>query len=545
MIMVRIAGEYTILSPDWVSYKKVTQNGKFGYINQDKEIVIPIEWDGIYSIIRKTPCHSDHRYTTVDEKDDLFINHIAIARKANKQYLINESGIIHITEQGVPVFEEEGFDDIGSLGDNLIPIKTDNKWGYVDTDGALIIYPEYSYSHVFQDGYCIIGNNGKYGVIDKSNSLIIDVIYDGIEYWGSSAWIVSVHSKMGYISPDRTWNIEPQYDKIIPLNDNLIGVGKIKEPETYHVSHWTPDMVYGIIDKSEKIGSYETSIQPFEDCCTIFVAKHPVTKPNLNIIKQHETNLDGVIEELYKTAIYLRESAENAKADKLLLKDALSDISHRLKTPLTSLSINLENLEGNPDMASENRNRIMRRAKRDVDNISHMVQAILKLSRLEADVVEFDEKDTLLSEIVSEAADNVMALCDLRDIRLSIDEGSDKDACIHADAYWQCEAITNIVKNAVEHAESEVRIGFYRYEMYAEITVQNDGETISDEDKKHIFTRFYSGSGQPADSIGIGLSLAEAIVRHDNGYILVEDCTKDVLNEKNECSGTRFVVRYL
>lgn len=191
--------------------------------------------------------------------------------------------------------------------------------------------------------------------------------------------------------------------------------------------------------------------------------------------------------ELYKTAIYLRESAENAKADKLLLKDALSDISHQLKTPLTSLSINLE---GNPDMAPENRSRIMRRAKRDVDNISHMVQAILKLSRLEADVVEFDEKDTLLSEIVSEAADNVMALCDLRDIRLSIDEGSDKDACIHADAYWQCEAITNIVKNAVEHAESEVRIGFYRYEMYAEITVQNDGETISDEDKKHIFTRF-------------------------------------------------------
>ena len=246
--------------------------------------------------------------------------------------------------------------------------------------------------------------------------------------------------------------------------------------------------------------------------------------------------------ELYKTAIYLRESAENAKADKLLLKDALSDILHQLKTPLTSLSINLE---GNPDMASENRNRIMRRAKRDVDNISHMVQAILKLSRLEADVVEFDEKDTLLSEIVYEAADNVMALCDLRDIRLSIDEGSDKDACIHADAYWQCEAITNIVKNAVEHAESEVRIGFYRYEMYAEITVQNDGEAISDEDKKHIFTRFYSGSGQPADSIGIGLSLAEAIVRHDNGYILVEDCKKDVLNEKNECSGTRFVVRYL
>ena len=116
-------------------------------------------------------------------------------------------------------------------------------------------------------------------------------------------------------------------------------------------------------------------------------------------------------------------------------------------------------------------------------------------------------------------------------------------------AHWEAtdfsEQMIAEAKNAVEHAESEVKIGFYRYEMYAEITVQNDGEAINDEDKKHIFTRFYSGSGQPADSIGIGLSLAEAIVRHDNGYILVEDCTKDVLNEKNECSGTRFVVRYL
>ena len=91
----------------------------------------------------------------------------------------------------------------------------------------------------------------------------------------------------------------------------------------------------------------------------------------------------------------------------------------------------------------------------------------------------------------------------MRDVRLSIDEGSDKDACIHADAYWQCEAITNIVKNAVEHAESEVRIGFYRYEMYAEITVQNDGETISDEDKKahiHAFFTVAADSRQTASA---------------------------------------------
>ena len=58
-----------------------------------------------------------------------------------------------------------------------------------------------------------------------------------------------------------------------------------------------------IIDLSEKIGTYETSIQPFEDCCTIFVAKHPVTKPNLNIIKNDEKHLDDCIDETLKTAI--------------------------------------------------------------------------------------------------------------------------------------------------------------------------------------------------------------------------------------------------
>ena len=58
-----------------------------------------------------------------------------------------------------------------------------------------------------------------------------------------------------------------------------------------------------IVDISEKIDTYETSIQPYEDCCTIFVAKHPVTKPNLKIIRRHEQNLEEKIEELVQTAL--------------------------------------------------------------------------------------------------------------------------------------------------------------------------------------------------------------------------------------------------
>ena len=62
-----------------------------------------------------------------------------------------------------------------------------------------------------------------------------------------------------------------------------------------------------IINISEKIDTYETSILPFEDCCTIFVAKHPVTKPNLNVIRKHEKNLDEKIDELVQTALDTKE----------------------------------------------------------------------------------------------------------------------------------------------------------------------------------------------------------------------------------------------
>ena len=192
-------------------------------------------------------------------------------------------------------------------------------------------------------------------------------------------------------------------------------------------------------------------------------------------------------------------------------------------------------------MDEASKNRILRRAKHDVVNISHMVSAILKLSRLEADVVEFNEKETKLSDITESAADRVTALCDLKDIRLKIKKDSDTNAVVYCDSYWQTEAVTNIVKNAVEHAAKNVAIGYYSYEMYDEIVVENDGMAISDEDKKNIFKRFYRGQNFAADSVGIGLSLAESIIRHDNGYVMVDD----LFNEKKECEGTRFVVRYL
>lgn len=107
--------------------------------------------------------------------------------------------------------------------------------------------------------------------------------------------------------------------------------------------------------------------------------------------------------EVYKTTIMLKESAEQSKNDKDRLKESLSDISHQLKTPLTSVLINLDNLQENSEMDSEARRKVMQNAKGDALKMKRMVQQLLTLSRFDANVVAFNRKETKMSEIVSSA----------------------------------------------------------------------------------------------------------------------------------------------
>ena len=262
----------------------------------------------------------------------------------------------------------------------------------------------------------------------------------------------------------------------------------------------------------------------------------------LNMSDSTEGQMAILKSEIYKTAIMMREQAENAMKDKLLVKNSLSDISHQLKTPLTSLSINMENLARNPQMDRNKQQDIIRRSRRDINNVNYMVQAILKLSRLEADVVEFTKETVKLSEIVDCATEDVMALCDLKGIEIIIDPASDQDVQIVCDRYWQTQAITNIVKNAVEHAKTRVEIRYVSCELYQELVIDNDGEAIREADRVHLFKRFYRGTNATADSVGIGLALAQTIIEHDGGYITADHMEYDSVTE--QAVGTRFVVRY-
>lgn len=252
----------------------------------------------------------------------------------------------------------------------------------------------------------------------------------------------------------------------------------------------------------------------------------------LKIDNNTEDELSILKNEVYKTMIMLKESAENSFKDKESIKDSLSDISHQLKTPLTSIMIALDNLEDNPDLDMETRERFIKNAKRDTNNINFLIQSLLKLSRFDTNTVEFIKGNVAVKDLITESLKNVENLCDLRNI--SIKANNNINSQMYCDRHWQVEAITNIIKNAVEHADNYVRINVTDNKVYVKITIENDGEAISKEDLPNIFKRFYRGKNATKDSIGIGLALAKTIVGSENGYINVES--------KNNL--TTFIIRY-
>lgn len=258
--------------------------------------------------------------------------------------------------------------------------------------------------------------------------------------------------------------------------------------------------------------------------------------------KNYEIQIDSISEdelsilknEIYKTTIMLKEAAENSSKDKLNLKKSLEDISHQLKTPLTSILVMLDNIIEDSNMEEKIRNDFIVDIKRNVLNINFLVQSLLKLSKFDANMIHFVKQENDLKTIVEESIKNVSTLCDLRNIniKLNIKENS-KIIC---DDKWQIEALTNIIKNAIEHSKnnSNIIINIKNNNVYSMIEVIDFGEGIAKKDIKHIFERFYRCKNTKTDSIGIGLALAKTIIEEDKGTISVE-------SNKLE---TKFIIKY-
>lgn len=254
----------------------------------------------------------------------------------------------------------------------------------------------------------------------------------------------------------------------------------------------------------------------------------------LKIDENSEEELSILKNELYKVTVMLRENASNTLKDKINLKRALEDISHQLKTPLTSILIILDNLIDNPEMDYQTRVEFLHDLKRETTRIQSLIQSILKLSKFDSNTIQFIKQDIYLKQIVDEAIKNTGSLADLKNIKINV-EGN-KVTKLNCDLLWQIEAITNILKNCIEHSKenTQIDIKYNNNSVYSYITITDYGEGISKEDLPHIFERFYRGKNSSNESIGIGLSLSKTIIESNNGIVSVE----------SNSDKTTFIIKY-
>ena len=256
----------------------------------------------------------------------------------------------------------------------------------------------------------------------------------------------------------------------------------------------------------------------------------------LNIEENTEDELSILKNELYKITIMLKEVAENSQKDKTTLKDSLSDISHQIKTPITSILIMLDNILSDENMPEDIKKDFIKDIKREIVNIKFLVKSILKLSKIDSNSIKFIKKEVFIKDIINEAVKNVSMLSELKNIEIIVSgDDSIKTIC---DLKWQVEAITNILKNCIEHSyeNKKIYINYNQNNMYTELKIEDNGTGIDAKDLPHIFERFYKGKNSSSDSVGIGLALSKSIIESNNGYIQVDS----KLNK-----GTTFIIKYL
>ncbi|MFQ9064584.1 ATP-binding protein [Eubacterium sp.] len=240
---------------------------------------------------------------------------------------------------------------------------------------------------------------------------------------------------------------------------------------------------------------------------------------DMNIDDNTEGELSILKNNLYKVITLLQSQNEYLKNDKLYLADSIADISHQLKTPLTSMMVMCELLENeeNPDKRQE----FVAVINNQLSKMKWLITNILKISKLDADATEFKREEVSISKVLDDSLKPFVLTAELKNI--AIQNGAN-DFVFNGDESWTVEAVSNIVKNCLEHTNDggKIIIASDSTNLYNKLTISDNGCGIAKEDLPHIFERFYHGKNSSKDSVGIGLALAKTVFEKENASVSVE-----------------------
>lgn len=242
---------------------------------------------------------------------------------------------------------------------------------------------------------------------------------------------------------------------------------------------------------------------------------------SLDIRDYKEDNLSILKNDIYKITVLLKEKSDSLEEEKKQLESTLSDISHQIKTPLTSILINNELLLKDK-ISNEDKETLINSNTKQLERINFLVTSLLKISRLNSGTVILDIKKCNLSEIIKTSIENLDVFLEIKEIELSVE--LDENIYVEVDFNWTVEAIINILKNAINYTpnKGKIKIEAECNPIYVKLEITNTGNTISKEDLPHIFKRFYRGQNAHQDSIGIGLNMTMNIIKKEKGDITVE-----------------------
>lgn len=245
-----------------------------------------------------------------------------------------------------------------------------------------------------------------------------------------------------------------------------------------------------------------------------------------------EGELSILHSEIYKMTIRLREQQQKLINDKKYLADSLADISHQIRTPLTSINLLVERLSAS-GLTDECRHRLTNELYELLSRIDWLITTLLKISRLDAGTVQFKQEQVSLEELLKKSCVTLLIPMELRGQELRIHA----DGAFRGDLSWTCEAIGNIVKNCMEHTPEGggIEIDAAENALYSEIIIKDNGTGISPEDLPHIFERFYKGKDSDGKSFGIGLALSRMIITGQGGTVKAEN---------RKPAGAMFTIRF-
>lgn len=255
---------------------------------------------------------------------------------------------------------------------------------------------------------------------------------------------------------------------------------------------------------------------------------------NLDIRDYEDGILSSLKNDVYKMSVLLKEDKERALEQQKYLESVLSDISHQLRTPLTSMYV-MNDLLSDGKVRGKQKKEILNKNRAQLERIEWLITTLLKMSQIDAGTVTFKEEKVVTKELIKKALEPINIPIELKKQTVLI--VGDKKSTVILDQKWNVEAFVNLLKNAHEHTPvgGMIIIKITDNPLFTEFLIQDNGTGIAKEDLPHIFERFYKGKNSSSESIGIGLNMSKTIIQKENGTIMVDS---------TEGKGTTFTIRF-